>query len=328
MDKYTNMEQPREMNLFDLFAALGRSIGRCTKSIVTMLSRMIRLSFRQWWIILIITLLIVAYAVYTSSEKNHIYNVDAVAILNGVSKDIVSREFMALEKSSYKFTHQNLATMLNIAPELAVGNYRFVTFDVIDFMADDIIDGIDFDHKIPFTDSAAIHVPYMLALQFRTKRPNNVPQLQEAIMQYLNTREGILAPYAQFRANLEREAKFHHDQLEKLDSLTSVFYFSHNQEAQLSMQESKSGIVLGGREIKLFLEDIQDEIEVLNRIDNRLAYASAPVVLQTPFVINPKAINGPIKSIAIALVVGWLLGLCVAALVENRKDIFLWLKRK
>ena len=221
------MEQPREMNLFDLFAAMGRGIGRGMKSLVAMLSRMIRLSFRQWWIVLIVVLMAIASAFYASLDKNRIYNVDAVVILNGVSKDIVSREFMALEKSSYKFAHQNLATMLNISPELAVGNYRFVTFDVIDFMADNLVDGIDFDCEVPLTDSASVHVPYMLALQFRTKHPNNVPQLQEAIMQYLNTREGIVAPYAQFRANLEREAKFHHDQLEKLDSLTSVFYFSH-----------------------------------------------------------------------------------------------------
>lgn len=322
------MEQPREMNLFDLFAAMGRGIGRGMKSLVAMLSRMIRLSFRQWWIVLIVVLMAIASAFYASLDKNRIYNVDAVAILNGVSKDIVSREFMALEKSSYKFAHQNLATMLNISPELAVGNYRFVTFDVIDFMADNLVDGIDFDCEVPLTDSTAIHIPYMLALQFRTKHPDNVPQLQEAIMQYLNTREGIVAPYAQFRANLEREAKFHHDQLEKLDSLTSVFYFSHNQEAQLSLQETRSGIVLGGREIKLFLEDIQDEIEILNRIDNRLAYASAPVVLQTPFVVDPNAMNGPIKLIAIALILGWLLGLAVAALVEKRKEVLSWLRRK
>jgi hypothetical protein len=322
------MEQPREMNLFDLFAAMGRGIGRGVQNLLQGFGRLIRLSFRQWWIVLLVVLIAIADALYISREDNRIYKVDAVAMLNGVSKDVVSREFMALGKSSYNFVHQNMTTMLNVAPEVAVGNFRFVTYDVIDFMADHTIDGIDFNYDVPFTDSASLHVPHMLALQFRTKKPNNVPIIQEAILQYLNTRPGIVAPYAQFFANLERESKFHHDQLEKLDSLTSVFYFSHNQEAQIGLKETKHGVVLGGREITLFLDDVLSEMEVLNRTDNRLAYATAPVVLQTPFVIDPQAINGRFKCIGIAIVLGWFLGLIIAALVENRTEICHWLRQK
>ena len=112
------------------------------------------------------------------------------------------------------------------------------------------------------------------------------------------------------------------------DSLTSVFYFSHNQEAQLGWNNTKSGLVLGGREVKLFLEEIQDEMKALQRTDARLAYASAPVVLQTPFVISPLPINGPIKCTAIAVILGWLLGLMIASLVEHRKEILPWIRKK
>lgn len=321
------MQQQREMNLFDLFSALGRGIGRGIKAIFMGIGECVRLSLRKWWITIPVLGLFIAAALYLSREENRTYKVTAVAIVNGATKDVLHREYTALDKSSYLFNHQNLATTLGISQELAADNSWFVTYDIIDFMADDIPDVIDFEYELPY-DTTSIHMTDRLALQFRTKKPNNVPALQEAILNYLNTRESILKPYAQFRTNLEREAKFHHDQLEKLDSLTSAFYFSNNQEAQLSLHNTKNGVVLGGREIKLFLDDIQDEMDILKKTDNRLAYASAPVVLQTPFVVETNAINGPIKCTAIALVIGWLLSIMIATLVEHFKEILDWIKRK
>lgn len=319
------MEQSREMNLFDLCAAFGRAIGRGVKGMFVGIGKMIRLSFRQWWIVLPIVLLFVGLSLYFSREENRRYKVDAIVVINGANKDVVCNEYMALDKAFYTFGHQNLWTMLDIPAELAAGNYRFTTFDVIDYMDDNRSDIVDYRRKIPYTDTLAVHVPHMLALQFRTKYPNNVPLIQEAILKYLNSREGILAPYEQFRANLEREAKFHHDQLEKLDSLTSAFYFAGNH-AQIT--SSPWNLVMGTREVELFLEDIQEEMEQLQQTDNRLAYSSAPVVLQTPFVVNPHAVNGPIRCTAIGLLLGWLFGLMVAALVEYRKEILQWLKTK
>ena len=64
--------------------------------------------------------------------------------MNGVAKDIVSQEFTALAKTYYKFDHQNLATILSISPEMANKNHSFRTYDIIDYLADDIVDEIDF----------------------------------------------------------------------------------------------------------------------------------------------------------------------------------------
>ncbi len=319
------MEKAREMNLFDLCAAFGRMIGRGVKSLFKGIGKMIQLSFRQWWVVFPILLIFVGMSWYFSREENRRYKVDALAIINGPSKDVVCNEYMALDKAFYTFGHQNLWTMLDIPAELATGNYRFTTFEVIDFMDDKTSDIVDYRRKIPYTDTLAVHVPHMIALQFRTKYPNNVPLIQEAILKYLNTREGILAPYAQFCVNLEREAKFHHDQLEKLDSLTSAFYFTGN---HTQIHSSKWNLVAGSREIELFLEDIQEEMEALQRTDVRMAYSSAPVVLLTPFVVNPHAVNGPIKCIAVGLLLGWLFGLMAGAMVENRKEIWQWLRTK
>ena len=321
------MEQPREMNLFDLCAAIGRGIGRGIKGLCHLFGNMLQLTIRQWWIVLIVVSLAVAAALYISRKENRVYEVNGVVMLNGVAKDVVARDYKALGKSNDAFAQQNLASMLQLDYSQIAGCSYFETYDLIDFLADGVVDIIDYDIEVPY-DTMSVHMPDMLALQFRTKQPNNVALMQEAILNYLNTRENIRAPYEQFRADLQREAKFHHDQLEKLDSLTSVFYFSSQTSAQVKLDRKHEELLVGTRAMKLFLEDIQDEMKVLRTTDARLAYASAPVAIVSPFVLENQAINGPFKCVVILVILGWVLGVTLAALVENRKQIGRWLTRK
>lgn len=321
------MEQPREMNLFDLCAAIGRSIGRGIKGLCHLFGNMLQLTIRQWWIVLIVVSLAVAAALYISRKENRVYEVNGVVMLNGVAKDVVARDYKALGKSNDAFAQQNLASMLQLDYSQIAGCSYFETYDLIDFLADGVVDIIDYDIEVPY-DTMSVHMPDMLALQFRTKQPNNVALMQEAILNYLNTRDNIRAPYEQFRADLQREAQFHHDQLEKLDSLTSVFYFSSQTSAQVKLDRKHEELLVGTRAMKLFLEDIQDEMKVLRTTDARLAYASAPVAIVSPFVLENKAINGPFKCVVILVILGWVLGVALAALVENRKQIGRWLTRK
>ena len=322
------MEQQKEMNLFDLCAVVARGVGQAAVWLLKLLGQMIRLAYRQWWIVLIVMVLAVAAALYYSREDNRIYKVNAVAVLNGPTKDLVEQEYKALNQANTTFEHQNLESILGLSPEVAASIFRFETFDVIDLLGDSTIDVIDYDKNMSALDTLYVRVPYMLALQYQTKLPNATPQVQEAILTYLNNSEYIRLPYASFQTNLQRASQFHHDQLEKLDSLTSKFYFENNHQPQLGTNVWKSGFIMGTREVELFLEDIWMEIDMLNSTDMRLALAEAPVVLQSQFVVDARPLNGPIKSLAIALVLGWLLGLILAALVENRKGIVSWLNQK
>ena len=86
--KILDMEQPREMNLFDLCAAFGRMIGRAVKSVFCTIGSWIRLSLRKWWIVLPIVGAMVSLALYYSREDNRAYKVTAVAIINGATRHL------------------------------------------------------------------------------------------------------------------------------------------------------------------------------------------------------------------------------------------------
>lgn len=322
------MEQAKEMNLFDLCAVLVRSIGRGVCWLINLIGSMIRITYRQWWVVGIVVLLVCGAALYYSRKDNRIYEVNAVAVLNGATKDVVSREYLALNQVKVEFEKQNIEYLLGLSPDVAKNISHFATYDVIDLMGDSTIDVIDYECKIPVTDTMHVHMNDMLALQYRTKLPNTTEQVEAAIVRYLNTRKFIQMPYEQYYTNMLRAVKFHHDQLEKLDSLTSAFYFSSNDLPQAVGSVWQSGLILGSREIDLFIDEINSEMVTLNYTDMRMALADAPVVLQSSFVVNPVAINSPIKCLAIALSIGWVLGVIVAAFVENRKKILVWLREK
>ena len=131
------------MNLFDLCQAIGRGIGKGIKWLVNGLGEMIRLSFRQWWIVLIFVALCLAAALYYSREDNRKYEVDVVANLNGITNSMVRAEFDRLNKSIHLFDHQNLSTLLGIDAELAQLNNHFETFDRAIVFAKSI-DGLTF----------------------------------------------------------------------------------------------------------------------------------------------------------------------------------------
>lgn len=316
----------KEMNLFELCAAMFNGIGKAIMWLVYRLGDMLRLTYRQWWIVLIWVAIGLAAALYYARPDNRIYKVDAVARLNGVTNEMVNQEFQLLAKAIPQFTNQNLSQLLGVDAELAATNYRFETFDVIDLLADSTIDVVDYKNKYTRMDTLIRHVPNMIALQFRTKCPARVPEMQQAILNYLNNQPYFQALYARHRANLEREVRFHHKQVEKLDSLTSVFYYSYNGKEQLQLDPWDDGVVLGRREIELFLEDIYMEMRVRDVADAQLAVCTAPVVLRSDFAVNPRAINGPLRMAVWGVLIGWILGLMVAAWVENRKSITRWLK--
>ena len=318
------MTRSREMNLLDLCAALGRAVVRVLKALLSALAAMVRISYRYYWLVLIILSLSVAAALYYSRPANRIYRVDALAMINGATHDVVTQAYLQLEEANKSFVHQNLHALLGITPALAKQQSHFAVYNVFDYMADGTADVIDYASQLPLDDTTCVRMSDRLALQFYTKQPDSVPLMQDAILRYLNSQQMIQAPYTQFRANLEREVKFHHDQIDKLDSLTSVYYFSQSSSSQLAIEQQS--LVLGTPKVTLFLDDVLEEMSVLKYTDTRLSYADAPVVLLSPFVVSSVPVNTPLKCSLLAMLLGWVLSVLIALCVQYRGQLRLWLQ--
>jgi hypothetical protein len=142
----------------------------------------------------------------------------------------------------------------------------------------------------------------------------------------LNANEAMQASYRAYKANLEERVAFNHKQAAKLDSLTSVFYF--NTIAQKNSLKPVNGEWMPSTEskINLFLEDIYDQQEKMEKDDYRMQLATAPVTLENHFAAEKKPLNSRREMFPRYFLLGWLLGCLLAQIVYKRKTIYAWLK--
>lgn len=317
------MSEQREMNLFDLCVLGCKGIGKGLTALWHFGGKAVRLTLRKWWITLPVMALFVGLGAYYSRWENRTFKVNALVHLNGAS--------LADFEQAVQPLHGGI-TLTD--PELPLAGYigsrtihHVKVFHAIDVYRDSTLDYIDYRHKVALGDTTIMQD--YAGLQFRMKACHigQLPQVEEALLSYFNTHPRLQAAYEAYLPTLEREVAFNHTQIDKLDSLTSAFYFP---EYAKEIQHTDNMVVVGDvgqREITLFLPAIQNHIAYTRYVDQLRSLATAPVVLSQSFTIDPRATNGPIRTTALALIVGWFCGCMVALLIEQRKAVGKWLKK-
>ena len=84
---------------------------------------------------------------------------------------------------------------------------------------------------------------------------------------------------------------------------------------------------VGDRDITLLHPEILKLLEHKKYVDRELALCTAPVVLESGFMVSPRAINRRSNTIAISFVVFYLLSLLIGVLIEQRANINAWMKK-
>ena len=311
-----------EMNFFDLCAACGRGIGRCCVAVWRVIERMIRLTYRYWWLVLTLVILALAAALYYTRLENRTYKVNAVALLNGPS----------IQQFEQAYTPMRSGLMMPpdapITPYVGRVARRFDSFRVIDCLNDETADFIDFKRKIHPTDTTNVPMQDRLCLQFRLKVRDLhlLPEIEHALITTLNADMAMQQAYIAYLRNLRAEVAFNHAQAQKLDSLTSCYYFYPASNAQ-PMSYGGNGVnFYGDREIDLFLDDIYQQQAHLQRWDYRLQLATAPVTLENHFAVDPKPVHRRLNILFLFFLVAWIGGCLIAELIDKRKALSAWLK--
>ncbi|MCM1034688.1 MAG: hypothetical protein NC038_03785 [Paludibacter sp.] len=317
-----------EMNLFDLLAAFFRRIGRFFKALVSMCGNSFRLSVWRWYIVYPILCLGIAGAIYWSRPDNRIYKVGAIVKLNGPTVDDAKQVWQPLQFATPHCisSDQSIANLLGITDAEAASVERFACFNVIDCLNDSIADYIDFKGKHDLTDTMNVVMKNHLYLQFRTKCPEQAQKIGEAVLSYMNGNKALQSTYSAYHATLQREAEFCHTQIEKLDSLTTSFYFEQGIGQQIQRSWAASALVVGERELNLLHPEILELIQYTKKADKELSTATAPVVLEAAFTVDPRPVNGRLKCLFIGLIAGYIAGCMLAWAIERRKSIGSWLK--
>lgn len=314
----------KETNFYDLCAACGRAIGSGCKALWRVLTQMLRLSYRYWWLVITIVVLFIAAALYYSRTDNLTLRVNAIAVLNGPSIQQFEQAYMPLRSGQLLPTD---AAITELVHKRKIWNFE--TYRVIDCLDDGVADYVDFKHKSSPTDTVKVQMQDHLCLQFRIKYRNrdSIPMIESDLLALLNSRAELQKSYETFMVNLRDEVAFNHAQAHKLDSLTTHYYFYSPSGMEPNAYVGTGVNFYGDRRIRLFLDEIYEQQEHLRLDDYRLQLATAPVVLENHFTVDPKPVNGRRKCVLLFFLFGWFSACALAEIIDKRKAIISWLKQ-
>ena len=309
------------MNFWDLCVTIAQGIGRGIVAIWHVVERMIRLTYRYWYIVITLIVLGIAAAIFHTRPDNIMYRVNATALINGASMLQFEEAFQPLRSGAL------LPADAAISPYIYGRRAQsFDLFRVIDSKADGTADFVDFKRKIKVTDTINVQMHDRVNIQFRVQGYTIplIPEIEKAVLDMLNSNEALQQAYAVYLKNLQEEAAFNHRQAVKLDSLTSAYYYNAG---ATTTTTDKSGIYFNGdRKIRLFLKEIYKQQLHTQLTDYKLELATAPVVLENHFTLDPKPVKSRLFWIIVCFFLGWGGGCVLAEIVDKRKALSAWLK--
>ena len=315
-----------QTTLIDLFIAGGKACARAFGRLMDLIAAMLRLTWRKWYIVIPAFCIVAALQWYNSRLEHRTHQVDGIVLLNGPSIDHFREAYKALGVASPLVEGRTAMDKLGLSADVTKRLSKFTTYEVIDMLADGYPDIVDYRNKVQRNDTNIVRMQDRMAIRFYLKNDvQYLPQIEQALLAYFNNDPDMRAAYDVYVRDLKREAQFHHDQVEKLDSLTSVFYF-HYAPATEQMQLNNRNMLIGDRRIRLFIEDIETEMEHTRRVDQRLARATAPVVLEHELIATTSIQYHPIIRLCIAVMIGWIMGCLIAYLVEQRQRLIAWFR--
>lgn len=311
------------MNFWDLCVACARAIARGCAALWQVVSRMLRLSYRYWWIVCTMVVLAVAAALYYTRPANISYRMNAIALLNGPSIQQFEDAYAVVRSGQLIPQQTPLAHYVKEQHATA-----FTSFRVVDCLHDGVADYVDFKRKSSPTDTTKVQMQDRLCLQFciKTCDLHLLPEIEQALLEFLNADAAMQQAYAAYLPNLKNRVAFNHSQWNKLDSLTSSYYF---QTRLGERSATENGMVfMGDQKVHLFLDKIYEQQSYTELTDQRLQLATAPVVLENHFAVDSKPVNGRNKMLVIFFLLGWIGGCVIAEAVDRRKAIAEWLKKE
>ena len=309
------------MNFWDLCVTIAHGIGRGIVALWNVLARMIRLTYRYWYIVITLIVLGIAAAIFHTRPDNIQYRVNATALINGASM------------LQFEEAFQPLRSCALLPDDAAINPYiyqrrvqAFELFRVVDAKRDGTADYVDFNRKSSPKDTVNVQMQDRVNIQFRVQGYTipEIPQIEKAVLDMLNSNENLQQAYVAYVKNLQEEAAFNHRQAIKLDSLTSTYYYNAGSAA---MTTNGAGISFNGdRKIRLFLQDIYKQQLHTQLTDYKLQFATAPVVLENHFTIDPKPVKSRMFWILVCFLLGWCGGCLLAEMIDKRKALSAWLK--
>lgn len=327
------MSEQKDTTLWDLIKSGCRWLGRCFNYAIDVFNKQLKITFRKWYVVIPVTIIGIVLGFWFSRIENRKYRAEGMAVVHGPMaaeiKEVVRP--LAVSMPQNINSGMSMAEVLNCSPEITRGITQFRTIYVIDYLDNFTPDLVDYKGKHQLEDTLNLVSNNYIVFELYTKDLSQLRNFEHALVDYINNNPMMQTKYQYHRQMLEYELDVCDKQLNYLDSLTKVFYFSYPQGMQFDLESDpnkRSSLILGNRSIKTLHEDIISLIQHKRDLEADLSSCTQPLVFISHISAVPKAVNNRIASLILGLLCGWVLGLCIAWLIEDRKRVYQWLTTK
>jgi hypothetical protein len=319
-------KKQNEINLIDLIFIFFGWIRKTSLKIGNFIGRIIRMGYRHKVLVSILVLVTVAIGQYLSRPSARVYSAEGTALLYGNDAQTVRQIFRQLENSLSKEETISLSTKLGINDSVAKNILKLESFYLIDYMNDSVADKVDYSDSHSLTDTTNVRMRDRIYIRMYTQSIQQVPVVEKAILDFLNNHKLLKARYEAKVREYEQKVAICDNELQRLDSLAKTYYFKQDR-MQFSMNPDQQ-LLLGEQRKQLLYGDLFLVQRVKSNAEFELTNMSAPVEIPSSLVIIPNPLNSRLKYGAYSILVGLLLGLALAGLIEGMKQIVAFLNSK
>ncbi|MDD3322848.1 MAG: hypothetical protein PHS59_15525 [Paludibacter sp.] len=313
----------KEINLLQLITLLLDWLKKVFIGFVNILGSILKLSYRQFIVLIIVVGVSVVIGQYLARKSARVYKAEAMAMIYGSDAQTVIEISKQLENSSPLNPLTTLGTKLSLPDSVAKNIVEFHTYYVIDYMKDSVADIVDFKNNHSLTDTTNIRMKDRVYFRILTKNIAQVPLVQEALLNHLNNNKVLKDGFENKRNEYSQKIIICDIELKRIDSLAKVSYFKEN-DKQLRFDKNK--LIVGEQQKQLFWGELLRLQELKSIAQEKLSEFKQPINLPSDFVVIPIPINGRIKYGIYSLLIGYILSLLIAVILENYKKVFKYLR--
>lgn len=308
-----------EIDLLDLFARMGKGVGKGIRAIGRGILYSIFFLIRKWiWLGLSLAIGIgVSYFIKFNSERQ--YSSDITFSSNAVP----NADMIAYVNKLHTFCRERNLGELARALSIDSSKIKYVldiqAFWVIDLGNDEIPDYVDFKNRHNVQDTVNVRMQDRFVVRVRTSVPQEMTSIRDGIVSFveknsffIQQNELRLAQNEIIRSRLDYE-------INQLDSLQKVKYFEEAR--RLMPKEGGQMIFLQEQRTQLLHDDIINLFARRQYIERELTLFAAPLTLLSDYTPPARPDNGALYYGKWLIPVIFFLTIILLLFIDNRKQL-------
>ena len=318
----------KELDLLDLLSITAQAVGNFLKNILKYFLKTVVFSFKKALYFIPFLLIGIGVAFFLTMPDKRKYRADMILQINDGDAFTIKNITNSLSLSYLRVPEKDrnlseLAKIMNITTGEAAAIVDIEAFYLVDLNKNGTIDYIDYSRSF-VEDTSNVIIRNQIAIRFESRKPQYFGKIKDGFMYFVNN-NSFLAEQRDIRqANDRAQVKFYTAEIHKLDSLSNIEYFKQPDRLKMT---SKDGMMVINSDKQLFQNQLIDLNNRRREYEQRLERGKDAVLATSPLIVNNKAIPGRLKTLAIALVASYLIGLVTLLLIFNRRKVGEWIEK-